>query len=108
MKKNNLLNDFRYAEAYVVARKRKGFGPKKIKFELLSKGIDESDINKVLNEEGGWKKAAKKVFDKKSIKLKAIKGIPILNEVFKFSLVGFKNCIILFFFYRHFFIIGIH
>ena len=65
LKKNNLLNDFRYAEAYVVARKRKGFGPKKIKFELLSKGIDESDIHKVLYEEGGWKKAAKKAFDKK-------------------------------------------
>ena len=62
---NNLLNDFRYAEAYVEARKRKGFGPKKIKFELLSKGIDESDIHKVLKEEGGWKKAAKKAFDKK-------------------------------------------
>ena len=65
LKKNNLLNDFRYAEAYVVARKRKGFGPKKIKFELLSKGIDESDIHIILNEEGGWKKAAKKAFDKK-------------------------------------------
>ena len=65
LKKNNLLNDFRYAEAYVVARKRKGFGPKKIKFELLSKGIDESDIHKVLSEEGGWKKAAKNAFDKK-------------------------------------------
>mgnify|MGYP000011445533 FL=1 len=65
LKKNNLLNDFRYAEAYVVARKRKGFGPKKIKFELLSKGINESDIHKVLYEEGGWKKAAKKAFDKK-------------------------------------------
>ena len=32
---------------------------------MLSKGIDESDIYKVLNEEGGWKKAAKKAFDKK-------------------------------------------
>ena len=26
----NLINDYRYSEAYVVARKRKGFGPKKI------------------------------------------------------------------------------
>jgi len=32
----------------------------------------------------------RKVFDKKSIKLKAIKGIPILNEVFKFSLLVLK------------------
>ena len=39
---NNLVNNTRFAEAYVSARKRKGFGPKKIAFELTSKGIDES------------------------------------------------------------------
>ena len=26
----NLLNDLRFSQAYVVARKRKGFGPKKL------------------------------------------------------------------------------
>ena len=31
----NLLNDLRFAEAYTVSRKRKGFGPKKISFEFL-------------------------------------------------------------------------
>ena len=30
LKKNNLLNDIRFTESYVAARKRKGFGPKKI------------------------------------------------------------------------------
>ena len=37
LKKNNLLNDFRYAEAYVVARKRKGFGPKKLSLSCYLK-----------------------------------------------------------------------
>ena len=62
---NNLINNTRFAEAYVSARKRKGFGPKKIAFELLSKGIDESVLNNVIIEEGDWESAAKLAFSKK-------------------------------------------
>tara|TARA_Y100001935_G_scaffold80121_1_gene67019 strand:+ start:1022 stop:1471 length:450 start_codon:yes stop_codon:yes gene_type:complete len=65
LKKNNLLNDIRFTESYVAARKRKGFGPKKIEFELISKGIKESDISYVLSEETGWCELAKKAFNKK-------------------------------------------
>ena len=42
LKKNNLLNDYRFSESYVVYRKRKGFGPIKISNELKSKGVAES------------------------------------------------------------------
>ena len=31
---NNLINNHRFAELYVLSRKRKGFGPKKIFYEL--------------------------------------------------------------------------
>ena len=62
---NNLVNNMRYAEAYVSARKRKGFGPKKIAFELSSKGVDESLTNSVIIEEGDWESAAKLAFSKK-------------------------------------------
>ena len=62
---NNLINNTRFAEAYVSARKRKGFGPKKIAFELLSKGVDESVSNNVIIEEGDWESAAKLAFSKK-------------------------------------------
>ena len=62
---NNLVNNTRYAEAYVSARKRKGFGPKKIAFELSSKGVDESVTNSVIIEEGDWESAAKLAFSKK-------------------------------------------
>ena len=65
LKKNNLLNDIRFTESYVAARKRKGFGPKKIEFELISKGIKDSDISYVLSEETGWGELAKKAFNKK-------------------------------------------
>ncbi len=65
LEENNLINDTRFAEAYVSSRKRKGFGPKKISFELLSKGVSESVANRIIDEEGGWKKAAKLAFTKK-------------------------------------------
>ena len=65
LKKNNLLNDIRFTESYVAARKRKGFAPKKIEFELISKGIKDSDISYVLSEETGWCELAKKAFNKK-------------------------------------------
>ena len=65
LEENNLINNTRFAEAYVSSRKRKGFGPKKISFELLSKGVSESVANRIIDEEGGWKRAAKLAFTKK-------------------------------------------
>ena len=49
LKKNNLLNDYRFSESYVVYRKRKGFGPVKISKELESKGVAEVIIFEVLD-----------------------------------------------------------
>ena len=65
LKENNLINDKRFSQMYVLARKRKGFGPKKIGYELLGKGINDSISSSALNEEGFWKEAAKKAFFKK-------------------------------------------
>ena len=62
---NNLINNVRYAEMYVHVRKRKGFGPKKIQFELMTKGIDDSISSIAITEEGSLKEAAQKAFNKK-------------------------------------------
>ena len=70
--KKNLLNDSRYSEAYVVSRKRKGFGPKKILYELISRGVIENIAYKAIENEGGWKDAALKAFNKKFKKGKAM------------------------------------
>ena len=61
----NLLNDLRFSQAYVVARKRKGFGPKKIGYELVSRGVNENIASEVIGAEGGWNEAALKAFNKK-------------------------------------------
>ena len=61
----NLLNDYRYSESYVVARKRKGFGPKKIGYELVSRGVNETTASEVIDAEGGWNEADLKAFNKK-------------------------------------------
>ena len=61
----NLLNDFRFSQSYVIARKRKGFGPKKIGYELVSRGVNENTASEVIDTEGGWNEAALKAFNKK-------------------------------------------
>ena len=68
----NLLNDTRYSEAYVVSRKRKGFGPKKIMYELIARGVIENIAYNAIENEGGWNDAALKVFNKKFKKGKAM------------------------------------
>ena len=65
LREKNLLNDYRYSESYVVARKRKGFGPKKIGYELVSRGVNENTASEVIDAEGGWNEAALKAFNKK-------------------------------------------
>ena len=65
LESNNLLNDFRFAELYVSMRKRKGFGPNRISYELLNKGIKDSVSNQIIIAENGWEDAALKVFNKK-------------------------------------------
>jgi len=62
---NDLLNDIRFAESYVASRKRKGFGPKRISYELRSKGIPDKISIQAISREGGWNIAAKKAFEKK-------------------------------------------
>jgi len=65
LENNNLLNDFRFAETYAYIRKRKGFGPNKIYYELANKGIKESISNEIISAEDGWREAALKAFRKK-------------------------------------------
>jgi len=65
LESNNLLNDFRFAETYARIRKRKGFGPNKIHYELTNKGIKESISNEIISAEDGWGHAALQAFRKK-------------------------------------------
>ena len=67
LSENNLVNDKRFTEAYVTSRKRKGFGPKKIMFELISKGVEEHIAKEVISVEGGWSEAAKLAYTKKFV-----------------------------------------
>lgn len=65
LKTNNLVNNERYAEMYARIRKRKGFGPNRIGYELSSRGINDSISSEALNEIGGWEEAALEAFNKK-------------------------------------------
>jgi len=89
---NNLIDDKRFAEHYVAARKRKGFGSKKIGYELMTKGIDESISTLVINESGDWDSLASNVFHKKfksgisdDFKIKAKQKNFLINRGFSFE-----------------------
>ena len=89
---NNIINDTRFTEHYINSRKRRGFGSKKISYELLSKGINESIIDEVLSNTDDWKELAKKEFNKKykdgpsdDFKIKSKKKNFLLNRGFSFE-----------------------
>ena len=62
---NNLLSESRFAEEYVQARRRKGFGPIKISMELEKRGVNDSLISKEIDKFGDWERLAELSFKKR-------------------------------------------
>tara|TARA_B100000035_G_scaffold6294_1_gene5520 strand:- start:3 stop:458 length:456 start_codon:yes stop_codon:yes gene_type:complete len=68
LQNENLQSDERFAESYTRSRSIKGFGPEKISFELKSRGIKKSLINKIVySDEFNWMEIIKKELNKKFI-----------------------------------------
>ena len=62
---NNILDDERFAEMYLNARARKGFGPKKIEMELYSKKVDPIFIINAIEAYESWIENAENELKKK-------------------------------------------
>ena len=62
---NNILDDERFAEMYLNARARKGFGPKKIEMELYSKKVDSMHIAHAIEAYESWTENAANELKKK-------------------------------------------
>jgi regulatory protein len=62
---NKILDDERFAEMYINARARKGFGPKKIEMELNAKRVDSILISNALERYETWLENAQKELKKK-------------------------------------------
>ena len=60
-----LLSDSRFAEEYVQARRKKGFGPIKISAELEKRGVYETLISQEIDKFDDWEKIAELSFKKK-------------------------------------------
>ena len=55
LQQDNLLNDARFAESYVNQRRQKGYGPLRIRQELIQKGIAATLIDDTLQVyQGDW------------------------------------------------------
>ena len=65
LEENNLLSDLRFAEEYVQARRRKGFGPIKITVELEKRGVNELLISNEIGRFNDWENLAELSFKKR-------------------------------------------
>lgn len=65
LQESNLLNDQRFAEAYIKVRARKGFGPRRIDAELQQRKVSEAIINQELSMIENWNELALLAFKKK-------------------------------------------
>ena len=65
LEEKNLLSDSRFAEEYVQARRKKGFGPIKISAELEKRGVNESLISNEIDKFDDWEELAELSFKKR-------------------------------------------
>lgn len=66
LQSENLLNDQRFAESYLHQRMLKGFGPLKIRHEMLERGITSDVVEQQLEAmEGEWTMLMQQQRDKK-------------------------------------------
>ena len=62
---NKLLDDARFAEMYVMARAKKGFGPQRIKIELQQKQVGSAEINDAIDAFEDWDEILRHQLNKK-------------------------------------------
>ncbi len=66
LNESKLQSDERFAESYIRARSRKGFGPARIKQELRERGISNDAIETIFNAcEIDWEQLLREVHKKK-------------------------------------------
>ena len=60
LKRKGYLSDARFCEAYIQARRNRGFGPLRIKLELESKGVADEQIRQSLElDDDFWRSLAR-------------------------------------------------
>jgi regulatory protein len=62
----NLLSSTRFVEQYLHSRTARGFGPLRIRYELIERGIDNVQIEDAMNTwSGNWDRVLSQVYRKK-------------------------------------------
>lgn len=61
-----LLSESRYLESFIASRARGGYGPQRIREELIQRGLSRSDIDQALREAGvDWSEQLREVWRRK-------------------------------------------
>ncbi len=86
VREENLQSDERFTESYTSSRSVKGFGPEKIAYELKSRGISETLVEKIVySEDINWIEVLEREFNKKFISDQELNKLD-LTRVKKFFL----------------------
>jgi len=89
LKKDKFFDDQRFTEFFVRDKQKLNkWGKEKIKFALLSKGLDAEIINEALSaiEPGNFEEALRELFSKKSRELSKYKPFERKNRLIRFAL----------------------
>ena len=66
LSEEGLLSEARYLESFISYRARSGYGPQRIRDDLLQRGLNRSDIEQVLRDSGiDWRAALHEVWQRK-------------------------------------------
>ncbi len=66
LERENLLSEARFAAGYVRMRAEKGYGPKRIRFELTERGVDGAEADAALEAAAiDWTDSARRVREKR-------------------------------------------
>ena len=97
LEQQGFVNDKDFTSQYINSYVKKGFGPKKIYFNLLKKGIDKQDIKRTLDDisDPEWIKQAKKVIAKKDSQLKQLDEYKVRQKIYNLlTYKGFQQRVI--------------
>lgn len=66
LQQEKLQSDDRFVESYIYSRQQRGYGPVRIRSELLQKGVDSELVNQLLDEcQVDWRMLIRKVKEHK-------------------------------------------
>ena len=85
LRNQGLINDNDFIDQFINSYLKKGYGPTKIRFNLLKKGVEKEDLNLKLDKisDSQWLKSAKIVILKKKKQLDQLDRFKLKQKIYQ-------------------------